>query len=302
VKREPIFFLLAILLCFATVGCVSEGGGIDQDDWNALVSRANEYLGSGNTYKDMVNSCLAEGDLNSALENIDLATESYEKALNAIEGLSADEGPLQEYANAWQGQVKETLKSLRYLGVIINVDLFNKGFYEITSLHPTAQLQLVQAFALYGDGEYDAAISASISSSNKYMRIDELSDSLKDICDAIGEQFVTDYINAIHELSYNALSCLEDIRGAAESYQKGDLALAENSIENANDSYEDFVETLDVLIGIESSHPNAFPSGGLALQGIRESYISMKEVSDDLIIEYKDKMAGIEEKNKELFE
>ncbi|GEM_PF-6339801 len=286
------------------LGCISGDEGVSED-WNSIVKMANQELEDGNSYNIEANEALENEDLEAALANIDGALDCYGRAYDDIDQLRENAGGeefLLDYVDAWQGQVEEIMKGLDYLGIIINIDLFNKEFYEIASLHPTAQLQMTQAFNYYYGGDYDTAMTTAELSMNKYATIEDTSNGLIVIAQAIGEDYVITYVNGIKQLSVDATSCLEDLIDASQSALDGDGDGSQTSIDAANGHYEGYIETLDLLIGIESVHQNAFPSQGYALQDLRSAYLSMKENSESSAGFYADKMSEIEVGNAEFFE
>jgi len=304
VKRTYLSFLLLLAISISCSGCVSEEGDLSED-WNSLVESANQNLEDGNVQNSKIVDALADQELEEAESLIDDASESYAIALYDIGKLmehTSGEKFLEDYVRAWQGQVGEILNGLEYMRIMVNIDIFNVEFYKITALHPNAQLQLTQAFGHYNEGEFSAAINSADASRNKYATIGEVSSALIPVAEGIGEPYVIEYVNNIYALSTTALSCLDDIIAASQHSLEGNLEEAVDSIESAGSEYESYVGTLDVLINIESSHPNAFPSQEMALGGLRGTYLSMKENSDSLAEGYGIKMQEIEEEHKDFFE
>lgn len=295
-----------ILFAFSAIGCISDGGS-ETEDWNSLVMKVNESLEEGNGHDMDINSHIEDLDYEKALASIDEALECYDKALFDIARLKEyakrmEEEYLTGYVIAWEGQVQEIANSLRCLRVIISIDMFNVEFYNVSSLHPVAEQQMSQAFNYYYKGEHEAAVTSATSSLNKYETMEGVANDLKSISVGIGEPFVIDYANGIADLVGHASSALDHLKMAANSAMQGDESASGQLISTANEDYGDYIATIDLLIGIETMHPNAFPSQGFALQELRATYLAIKSNSESSALGYRERMRQLEEEHQEFFE
>jgi len=303
-KRIFACFFIAVIVS-TSLGCISGDGNITANDWNSGVERVNGSLKDGNAHKDDVNSNLLGQDYDSALDSIGLAILSYSMAIHDMGDLgdhTGGEAFLEEYLEAWEEQVKEMINSLSYLDTIIQIDMFNVGFYNISSLHPSAEAQLAQAFSYYYDGDHSASMTALGSSRNKYGAMRELSSEMLTIAQAINEDFVIDYTLGIYDLYGHAIGALDDLELALQYAGEGNMASSVQMMDSANGKYSMYVEKIDYLISIETMHPNAFPSHGYALQELQDAYTALKESSEDLSREYGLDMEEIENGHLEFFE
>ncbi len=186
--------------------------------------------------------------------------------------------------------------------MLIRIDQFNDLFDQFFSAYYTAEDQYFDAVDYYNEGNYQAALSSITLSKQKWIQMQNTTQSLISVAQSLGLSYAVDYTTGMNTLCGYALSSLENLRLASIEASAGNMTQAGYYIGLQNDDNSAYYGAIDSLIAIETAYPNAFPDSDAALMDVYNTYLASFNDAQDTILELEDEKNEIVEGNEHFFE
>jgi len=303
ILRYASLCIIVITLLFS--GCL--GGDENKEAWNDEVSDINDFIMDGMTSYEAFEDAFDNQLYDIAYLNLDDAKEQYEDALNDLDDLreiadDLDEGFLDDYLDAWEGNLGELVN-------ISNADLFltaimdfNNSRSNFFSYNSDASTDLNQAIAYYNDDLLALAIDSANSASGKYASAISYLDRMPEIGSLLDMPYISTYSALLSSATQSLIDASSYIIQAA-NYKESDIGQANQYVTMTENRISESKDYNSQILDLYGTYTELYEqSNGLVLGEMYSYYQSIKMDSMVAANDYREEMEGIVEENEDFFE